>query len=168
MPANGVFKDDAWAGLAARLLNIVDEPARASALVVDDDSAYAELLTFALELSDRFTVVGHALDGRDAVGQAAWLRPEVVLMDVQMPGLDGITATPRVLAAAPRTKVVMVSSSQSPDDRRRAREAGAIAFLDKYAPPDELVHELERLMFPVLRLTSRLPEPDSADRPSMH
>jgi DNA-binding NarL/FixJ family response regulator len=166
MTASGVFKHESWAGLAARLLKIIDEPARASALVVDDDAAYAELLTFALELSDRFTVVGHAVDGRDAIEQAAWLRPEVVLMDVQMPGLDGISATPRVLAAAPRTKVVMVSSSQSLEDRIRAREAGAIGFLDKYAPPDELVHELERLMFPVVPLTPRRPEQDSADRPA--
>jgi DNA-binding NarL/FixJ family response regulator len=167
MAASGVFKDESWAGLAARLLKIVDEPARATALVVDDDAAYAELLTLALELSDRFTVVGHAVDGHDAIEQAAWLRPEVVLMDVQMPVLDGIEATPRVLAAAPRTKVVAVSSSRLLDHRLRAREAGAIGFLDKYAPPDELVRELERLVFPVVPLTRRRLKAVSADRPSM-
>lgn len=168
MAANGVFRDEAWAGLAARLLGIVDGPARATALVVDDDAAYAELLTFTLELSDRFTVVGYARDGREAIEQAAWLRPEVVFMDVQMPVLDGIVATPRVLAAAPRAKVIVISSSQSLDDRRRAHEAGAIAFLDKYAAPNELVQQLERLVFPVVPLAPRKRRPDSADRPSMH
>ena len=164
MAANGVFRDESWAGLAARLLGAAAGPARVGVLVVDDDESFTELLELTLELSDRFAVVGHARNGRQAIEQAAWLRPELVLMDVQMPVLDGIAATPRVLAAAPKTKVVVVSSSESADDRRRAREAGAIAFFGKQAPLDELVRDLSRLVFRVVPLTRRPVGADSADR----
>ena len=167
MAANGVFRDELWAGLAARLLGAVAGPARVGVLVVDDDVAYADLLELTLELSDRFAVVGHARNGHQAIEQAAWLQPEVVLMDVQMPVLDGIEATPRVLAAAPKTKVVIVSSSESADDRRRAREAGAVACFGKHAPPQELVGDLERLVFRVVPLTRRPTRPGTAERPSI-
>ena len=165
MAAMDAFSDEGWAGLGARLRAAVEPRTPARALVVDDHLLFAEMLTLALELGGRFEVVGHARDGREAIEQAAWLRPDVVVMDVQMPVLDGIEATPRVLAAAPGTKVVVVSSSQSPDDRRRAREAGALAFLGKGASTDELVRALERVVFQVVPLRPRR-APDSADRPT--
>lgn len=168
MSATEVFKDECWAGLAARLLGVATGPAPVNVLVVDDDEAFAGLLTLSLEMSGRFTVVGYAPDGRRAIEQAAWLKPDVVLMDVQMPVMDGIDATPRVLAAAPRAKVVVVSSSQSADDRRRARQAGAIAFLGKRTVAVELVRELERVLFRVVPLTPRHARANSADRASMH
>lgn len=164
MAAARVFHDEGWAGLAARLLG-ADPRRRVRVLVVDDDVLFAELLTLRLELSGRFEVVGHARDGREAIEEAAWLRPGVVLMDVQMPVLDGIEATRRVLAAAPGAKVVVVSSSDSADDRRRAHEAGAVAFLGKDSSLDALVDGLERVVFRVVPLVAARAE-RQAERPS--
>ena len=164
MSAAGVFHDEGWAGLAARLLG-AEARRRVRVLVVDDHVPFADLLTLGLELGGRFEVVGHARDGREAVEEAAWLRPDLVLMDVEMPVLDGIEATRRVLAAAPGAKVVVVSSSVSADDRRRAREAGAIGFLGKQSSLDALVEALERLVFQVVPLTAARAE-SSAERPS--
>ena len=165
MAATGVFRDDDWAGLAARLLRIEEGDATVRILVVDDHVLFAEMLTLALELGGRFEVVGHARDGREAIAQAAWLRPDIVVMDLQMPVLDGIEATPRVLAAAPGAKVVMVSTSQAPDDPRRAREAGAVAFLGKDASVEDLVRALEHEVFRVIPLRPRRAAHDSADHP---
>jgi two-component system, NarL family, response regulator LiaR len=146
------FKDQGWYELASRLFDATTRPAAVRVLVVDDHVLFAEMLTLALEVSGNFEVVGHAGDGRDAVQQAAWLRPDVVIMDIEMPVLDGIASTPRVLASAPGAKVVVVSSSDSPDDHRRAIEAGAVAFLGKQASTDDLVRALERVVFQVIPL----------------
>ena len=146
------FRDQGWYALAARLLGAAEQPARARVLVVDDHLLFAEMVTLALEVGGRFDVVGHARDGREAIELAAWLRPDVVVMDVQMPVLDGIEATPRVLAAAPGTRVAVVSSSETPEARARAREAGAIAFLGKETSADDLVRALERVVFAVVPL----------------
>jgi NarL family two-component system response regulator LiaR len=161
------FRDQGWYELAARLLDAAIRPPAARVLVVDDHVLFAEMLTLALEVSGHFEVVGHACDGRDAVEQAAWLRPDVVIMDIEMPVLDGIEATPRVLAAAPGAKVVVVSSSHSPDDHRRATEAGAVAFLGKQASTDDLVRAVERVVFRVIPLRPRPSARASADQPSM-
>jgi DNA-binding NarL/FixJ family response regulator len=161
------FKDEGWAGLAARLLATAGQPAATRVLVVDDHLLFAEMLTLALETGGSFEVVGHARNGREAVELAAWLRPDVVVMDLQMPVLDGIAATPRVLAAAPRARVVVVSSSDAPEDRLRAREAGAIAFLGKDSSADDLVRAIERVVLQVVPLRPRRPASPSADRPAM-
>jgi two-component system, NarL family, response regulator LiaR len=167
MTAIDAFRDEGWAGLAARLFAEPERPEPVRVLVVDDHVLFAEMLALALDLDGSFDVVGHARNGHEAIEQAAWLRPDLVVMDVQMPVLDGIDATPLVLAAAPRAKVVVVSSSQAPEDRRRAREAGAVAFLGKEASTDELVRALERVVFQVVPLRRRRPPSASADQPSM-
>jgi DNA-binding NarL/FixJ family response regulator len=159
------FRDEGWAGLAARLL--VEPPASARVLVVDDHLLFAEMLSLALEIEGRFTVVGHARNGHEAAELAAWLRPDIVVMDLQMPVLDGIAATPRVLAAAPGARVVVVSSSEDPADRLRAREAGAIAFIGKDSSTDDLVRSIERAVFRVVPLRPRVTESPSADHQVM-
>jgi DNA-binding NarL/FixJ family response regulator len=166
MAAMEGLRDEVLARLASRLLGAGAQPTPLRVLVVDDHVLFAEVLTVALELRGRFEVVGQARDGREAIEQAAWLRPDVVVMDVQMPVLDGIEATARVLAAAPGAKVIVVSSSQSPDDRRRAREAGAVAFLGKEPSVDDLVRALERVVFRVVPLEPRRPARSSADPPA--
>ena len=152
MAAIDAFRDEDWAGLAARLFAAAERPEPARVLIVDDHRLFAEMLALALDISGSFEVVGHAANGRDAIEEAAWLRPDVVLMDLEMPVLDGIAATPRVLAAAPGSKVVVVSSSTSDVDRRRALDAGAEAFLGKQASTDELVQALEQVVFRVVPL----------------
>jgi DNA-binding NarL/FixJ family response regulator len=147
--------NEGWQALAARPLDTVVQPATARVLIVDDQLLFAEMLTLALELDGPFEVVGHAKNGREAIELAAWLRPDVVVMDIQMPVLDGIAATPLVLAAAPGTRVVVVSSSDAPEDPVRAREAGAAAFLGKNASSEDLVRSIERVAFQVVPLRPR-------------
>ena len=84
-----------------------------------------------LQLDERLEVVARARDGREAVDLASSLQPDVVLMDLHMPVLNGIEATREVRRAAPGCRVVIVTSSTSADDERRAREAGASAYVRK-------------------------------------
>jgi DNA-binding NarL/FixJ family response regulator len=109
-------------------------------LVVDDDPLYVEAAATVLSRDGRVDVVGRAADGREAVERALALCPDVVLMDINMPILDGIEATRRLRRSLPSTRVVIVSASTSPDDRRRALEAGAFASIAK-APALETLAE---------------------------
>lgn len=84
-----------------------------------------------LQLDERLEVVAHARDGREAIDLASSLQPDVVLMDLHMPVLNGIEATREVRRAAQGCRVVVVTSSTSADDERQAREAGASAYVRK-------------------------------------
>jgi DNA-binding NarL/FixJ family response regulator len=108
-------------------------------LVVDDDPLYTEAATAILAQDGRVEVVGSANDGREAVERALVLQPDVVLMDIQMPLLDGIEATRCLRRVLPSARIVLVSSSTSTADRRRAREAGAFAAIAKALGTDALI-----------------------------
>jgi DNA-binding NarL/FixJ family response regulator len=113
------------------------EPVRV--LVVDDDALMRAGLSAVLASDDRIAVCGEAGDAAGAVAQAAALRPGVVLMDVRMPGRDGIAATREVLAAAPETRVLILTTFEQDDYIFGALEAGASGFLLKRARPEELI-----------------------------
>jgi DNA-binding NarL/FixJ family response regulator len=104
---------------------------RIRVVVADDDRLFSQALLLTLALDGRFEVVAHAADGREAVELAAQHVPDIVLMDLHMPVLDGIEATRLVLLAAPGTRVVALSSSDLPEHVARARAAGAVAYLTK-------------------------------------
>jgi DNA-binding NarL/FixJ family response regulator len=108
-------------------------------LVVDDDTLYAEAAAAILSLDDRLEVVGRAADGREAVELAHELQPDVVVMDVHMPAVDGLEATRRLTAELPAVRVIVVTSSSDDTDRLRAREAGAHVFLRKQLGDDALL-----------------------------
>jgi DNA-binding NarL/FixJ family response regulator len=107
------------------------QPAPMRALIADDSDLYTEALLLTLELEPGIEVVGRARDGTEAVELALSLRPDVVLMDLDMPGLDGIEATKAVLHGLPATRVVMVTASADESDRLRAEEAGVAAYVRK-------------------------------------
>ena len=111
---------------------------RVRVLIVDDSRLYAETLGLLLGADERIEVVGYAEDGADGVEQALELRPDVVVMDIHMPRLDGIEATRLIRAQLRRTRVVVVTSSGSIGHRAEALAAGAAAFLHKDAQLDEL------------------------------
>ncbi|MFD3696283.1 response regulator [Streptomyces sp. NPDC058646] len=129
-----------------------------SVLVVDDQFLIRSGLTALLAAAPGFEVVGEAEDGEEAVRLAAERRPDVVLMDIRMPGTDGIAATERILAAhgtAPdRPKVLVLTTFDSDEYVFRAIRAGAGGFLLKDTPPDRLlaaiitVHAGEMLFSP--------------------
>jgi len=89
-------------------------------------------------------VVGEAADGREAVALAARLAPDVVVMDLRMPGVDGITATGRILAARPGIRVLVLTTFGDDDHLYPALDAGACGFLLKDAPPADLLDGVRR------------------------
>jgi len=110
------------------------------ALIVDDHPVTREGLRTALELSeDVIVVVGEAATGEEAVEQARDLTPDVVFMDVRMPGMDGIEATRRIKDAAPDTKVILITVDESRGAVSEAIQAGVSGYLLKDATPDALV-----------------------------
>ena len=106
---------------------------RIRVLLADDHRLFAESLKLMLEADGAIVVVGIAADGREAVALAAILEPDVVVMDLDMPVMDGIEATAGVVASAPDSKVVIVTGSTEPRDAVRARVAGAAAYVPKDA-----------------------------------
>jgi DNA-binding NarL/FixJ family response regulator len=107
-------------------------------LIADDHTLFAETLALALRHDPRFAVVGLAQNGRQAVDLGSSLQPDVVLMDLHMPVLDGIEATRLLRIASPRSRVVVVTASTSPEDGARARAAGACAYIRKWASAEDL------------------------------
>jgi DNA-binding NarL/FixJ family response regulator len=116
---------------------VSDEPVRV--LVADDHPVYRDGLAALLRTVAGIEVVGTAADGLDAVAAAEELAPDVVVMDVQMPRLDGVEATRRVTTASPSTGVVVLTMSEDDDTVFAALRAGARGYLLKGADADEVV-----------------------------
>jgi DNA-binding NarL/FixJ family response regulator len=112
---------------------------RVRVLLVDDDDLMRAGLRAVLSSDETIDVVGEASDGRAAVGEITKARPDVVLMDIRMPGVDGISATREVLAAAPEVRVVVLTTFEQDDYIFDALSAGASGFLLKRTKPEELI-----------------------------
>jgi DNA-binding NarL/FixJ family response regulator len=108
-------------------------------LLVDDDDLMRAGLRAVLSSDDGIEVVGEAVDGRDAVGRVDRLNPDVVLMDVRMPRLDGIAATRALADAAPQARVLIVTTFEEDEYIFGALSAGASGFLLKRTRPEELI-----------------------------
>ena len=108
-------------------------------LLVDDDDLMRAGLRAVLSSDERVAVVGEASDGRGARDHVRALRPDIVLMDVRMPNLDGISATREVLAVSPEVKVVILTTFEQDDYIFGALSAGASGFLLKRTKPEELI-----------------------------
>ncbi|MDT0165224.1 response regulator transcription factor [Actinotalea sp. AC32] len=108
-------------------------------LLVDDQALLRMGFALVLDAEDDLEVVGEAGDGATAVTQVAALRPDVVLMDVRMPGMNGIEATRRVVEAHPGTRVLILTTFDLDEYAFAALRAGASGFLLKDARPAELV-----------------------------
>jgi DNA-binding NarL/FixJ family response regulator len=115
---------------------------RFSAVVVDDDADVRALLRRFLEDTGRVSVVGEAADGRTAVDVVAQTRPDIVVLDVRMPVMDGLEALPYVRAAAPHAAVVAFSGLGDERLRSEALSAGASAFLAKGLRLKDLVDDV--------------------------
>lgn len=108
-------------------------------LIADDHRLFAEALEAILATDERIEVVGQAGDGSKAVELARKLDPDLVLMDVSMPVLDGFEATREIRAAAEDVRVLMLTGSNSRADVDRSREAGASGYITKDRIASELV-----------------------------
>jgi DNA-binding NarL/FixJ family response regulator len=107
-------------------------------LLVDDHPVVREGLRGMIDAEPDLAVVGEAASGAEAVTMAGSLAPDVILMDLRMPDVDGVTATERILAARPATRIVVVTTYESDADILRAVEAGATGYLLKDASRAEL------------------------------
>ncbi|WP_067169813.1 response regulator transcription factor [Microtetraspora niveoalba] len=123
-------------------------------VIVDDEVLIRTGLRVIIEAEPDLAVVGEASDGAEAVSAVRATRPDVVLMDVRMPALDGIQATRRILAGQAPPKVLVVTTFENDDYVYEALRAGASGFLLKRARPEELVHAIrlvasgDSLLFP--------------------
>ena len=113
-------------------------------LLVDDQHLIRAGLRMLCDAQPDIEVVGEADNGRDAISLAARLIPDVVVMDLRMPGVDGITATSRILADRPATRVLVLTTFGDDDHLYPALTAGACGFLLKDAPPADLLEGVRR------------------------
>jgi two-component system, NarL family, nitrate/nitrite response regulator NarL len=108
-------------------------------LIVDDHDLFVDALRALLETEQGIDVVATAPNGLEAVERVVELEPEVVLMDVSMPVLDGFEATRAIRKRAPSTRVLFVTGSNAEEDLERAREVGASGYISKDKIAAELV-----------------------------
>jgi DNA-binding NarL/FixJ family response regulator len=135
-------------------------------LIVDDHALFAEALMLTLGIDSRIDVVGHASNGAEALTLARTLRPDVVLMDLHMPGMDGIQATKALLGVLPNARVVMVTASAAPQCMQWAREAGAVRYITKETAACDLIDAVVDVadMPPRPLLVPQLSEPATLGR----
>ncbi len=113
-------------------------------LIVDDVAATRENIVKLMQFQPGIEAVGHAQNGEEAILQAKALRPDVVLMDINMPGMDGITATERLTVEVPGTTIVIMSVQGEQEYLRRAMMAGAKNYLTKPFTGDELIQAIQQ------------------------
>jgi DNA-binding NarL/FixJ family response regulator len=115
-------------------------------LVAEDDEAFRESIVLLLEEHDRFAVAGRAADGREALELASRVRPHAVVMDIEMPHVDGVEATRRLRASKPGLPIVAISGHDYEERVLEIRHAGA----DDYVRKERLVDELPAALLALL------------------
>jgi DNA-binding NarL/FixJ family response regulator len=118
----------------------------ARVLIVDDQTLFRTGLTSLLSEDERVDVVGQAVDGADAVKQATKLRPDVVLMDIKMPNVDGLEATRQIVEAVPGVKVLMLTTFETDSQVIQALKAGASGYVLKDSSAAAIVSSIVAVM----------------------
>lgn len=136
MAAWGVRAEPCWYGTPPTWM---EADVTIQVLIVDDQETFRSAARMVVEMTDDFEVVGEATTGEEGVELAGSLGPDLVLMDLNMPGIDGLEATRRIRAASPSVRVVVLSTYDAASYGAPALAAGAVAFLSKSTfSPDEL------------------------------
>jgi len=120
---------------------------RIRVLVADDERLFVEMVEALLAADPRIDVVAHAYNGREAVDRALAVDPDVTLMDIAMPQMDGIQAIAEIRARDPHACILVLTGGNNPADIAEARKAGAAAYLTKDRIAKELIpaiHDLRR------------------------
>jgi DNA-binding NarL/FixJ family response regulator len=115
-------------------------------LLADDVFDLRFMVRLALERSGKFEIVAEAENGQEAIDLTRAHKPDLVLLDISMPVLDGLEALPQVLDACSECKVVMLSGFEASRLGATAMELGAAAYVEKGVPPQQLITELEKVM----------------------
>ena len=108
-------------------------------LLVDDNAELRKVLHVLIELVETFSVIGEAADGREAIEQVRQLQPDIVVMDINMPNLDGIEASRRILTESPQTRILALSIHSGNHYVEKMLEAGVAGYLLKEKIPEELI-----------------------------
>lgn len=114
-------------------------------LIVDDETLVRHALRLFVDSAEDLTVVGEARDGSEAISMSAALKPEVILMDIQMPGMNGIDATAHIMEAQQDMKVLAVTTFSSEKHVVSALRAGASGYLVKDTSPEEILESIRRV-----------------------
>jgi DNA-binding NarL/FixJ family response regulator len=114
-------------------------------LLVEDQTLMRQGLKTILNLEPGMQVIAEAVDGADGLRKALALRPDIILMDVQMPGMNGVEATQAICAAWPAARVIILTTFDREDYVYQGIRAGAVGFLLKDTPAEELVETLRRV-----------------------
>jgi DNA-binding NarL/FixJ family response regulator len=114
-------------------------------LICDDVAGIRELLRTVIGLSPRLRVVGEASDGREAIAEAARTQPDVVLLDLVMPNMDGLEALQEIRRVAPASRVVILSGLDASAMAEEALKLGAVRYVEKGADPDTIAATLEEV-----------------------
>lgn len=127
---------------------IPNTPHRATpqVLIVDDEPDLRLMLRLALRRDARFEVCGEAENGEVALDVASQLQPDIILLDLMMPVMDGLTALPRLQTSSPRSMVVVLSALDAADNADATFAQGAFAYLEKQLDPTDIGDELDRLL----------------------
>ena len=125
---------------------------RTSVMLVDDHQVMRDLLRDALENTGEFQVVAQASDGEEALKVAAEAAPDVIVMDVIMPVMDGIEACREITELLPGTRVLMLTASNEQDAIVRAIAAGATGYLQKYSGKEQLLATLREVALGEFRI----------------
>jgi NarL family two-component system response regulator LiaR len=128
---------------ATQQLPVANASARTARVVIaDDQTLFRSGLARLLEMDDRVAVVGEAVDGADAVKLALALKPDVVLMDIKMPNLDGIEATRRIVDENPKIRVLMLTTFEADNHVIQALKAGASGYVLKDSQAGAIVSSI--------------------------
>lgn len=122
------------------------DPGPWKVLVVDDVEGLRRLVTIVLNQRDAYDVVAEAASGEEAIEQVEKAGPDVVLLDLSMPGIDGFETLAHIHERDPDAHVIVLSGHEKQDMAQRAVEQGALAFIEKGEDPTELVAKLDEVL----------------------
>ena len=127
-------------------------------LLAEDNVSFLKSVKALIEADGDFEVVGEAKDGREAVGLSLGLLPEVVIMDIAMPFLNGLQATQQIMARSSATRVLILSAHPDPEYIERAFKCGASGYLIKQSAPQDLIQAIRRVQDGKFSFSTSIPK----------
>jgi DNA-binding NarL/FixJ family response regulator len=136
------------ASIAVRTQTVLERAAkRIKVLIVDDHSVVRDGIRAVLTLQKDIEVVGEAVNGKDALEKARQILPDVIIMDIVMPEMDGLEATKRIYKECPQTRVLMLSQYDDEENILAAEQLGAYGFIPKRAASSQLINGIKTIYY---------------------